>query len=182
MPSAPGTGVPQLHPKPCRKWSSSALVGIINGRVRGSQGKGKDTELEIKWCCSVTSPEPPYFAARCSWSPTSAAALGAAGGAGWGGAAGVWPGRMPTGGSCSARERGGARGFPKVLLGANLSQLAPWGSRGPICKGKYGGAASGELLLLCPVPIPAAGAYLGGMRCTHTPETPSRRLVFCLRP
>lgn len=84
-------------------------------------------------------------------------------------------------GSCSARGRGGAWGFPKVLLGANLSQPAPWGSRGPVCKGKCGGAASGELLLLCPAPIPAAGVYLGGMRRTHTPETPSRRLVFCLR-
>lgn len=71
----PCQGVPRLHPKPCRKRSSSALLGIINGSVWGSQAKGKDINLDIKCCCSVRSPEPPYFAARSSWSPTSAPAL-----------------------------------------------------------------------------------------------------------
>lgn len=57
--------------------------GIINGRVWGSQGKGKDSNLEIKCCCSVTSPEQPQFGAHSSWSPMGAPVLGAAG-PGWG--------------------------------------------------------------------------------------------------
>lgn len=161
MPSVPGMGVPWLHPKPCCKWSSSALVGIINGRVRGSQGKGKDIKLEIKWFCSVMSPEAPYFAACCSWSPTSAAALGAVGGAGWGGAAGVWPGRMPTGGLALRGEAEALGAFPRYCL-VLTSPGQPLGARGV----RFAGGKAGSWQ--CPAPpVPRShscgrGGFRGG--------------------
>ena len=177
MPSVPGRGVPWLHPKPCCKRSSSALLGIINGRVWGSQGEGKDINLEIKCCCLVTSPELPYFAARPSWSPVSVPALGAMGTVGW-----VQPGsgrgRCPLGvllcGVMGMRRGLGA--FPRywvVLtspgqpLGAQLGVRSRWSSQQ---------GAGNAPLLLCkakgPAPVPGAvvelRAYLGWMRCTHT--------------
>lgn len=173
LPSVPGMGVPRLHPKPCWRWSSGALLGIINGRVRGSRGKGKDSNLEIKRRCSVTSPEPPNFAARCSWSPAGAPALGAVGGAGWGG--------------CS---RGGCP--PRVSLcegtrgGSGLSQGTVWCypvpaspsacARGvPLVRGNWGVQPAGSWQCpappVPPSPIPAAAelrVYLVGGDETHT--------------
>lgn len=54
MPSVPGTAgttaaseaLPQMEQQ-----------GTVNGRAWGSRGKGKDSNLGIKCCCSVTSPE-----------------------------------------------------------------------------------------------------------------------------
>lgn len=176
----PWQGVPRRHPKPCRKRSSSALLGIINGRVWGSQAKGKGINWEIKCCCSVRSPEPPYFA-RSSWSPTSAPALGATGGSGVG-AAGVWPGQTPSGG-LALRGDGdaeGARGFPKVLFGANLSRPAPRCSatlKGELAVPCSSSAKQRALLRLLELRV-----YLGWMRRTRTPpETNSRWLTLRLR-
>jgi len=103
-------------------------------------------------------PRAALLCCRCSWSPVSAPALGAMGGLDWGGvdAAGVCPGRAPTGGSlCEVTgTQRGLGAFPRYCLvltspGHLLGTQLGGRSRGPVCKGNPGGAGSRKLAMPC---------------------------------
>lgn len=80
----------------------------------------------------------------------------------------------------------GARGFPKVLFGANLSRPAPRCSAGGTLKGELAVPCSSSAKQRALLPLLELWlelrVYLGWMRRTHTPpETNSRWLTLCLR-